>query len=108
MCNQAGQWEGTNERWNALVFQPAAQSTWSAHIYLVQLPANRHEHHGFVDATGARAWCEAEIERLSEGRYRRRTRPAACGAGVNVQSAGAIHSRACCIARRLYLFFTIA
>jgi hypothetical protein len=40
--------------------------------------------------------------------YRRRTRPAAVRAGgVDVHGARAIHSRACCIARRLYHFFTI-
>jgi hypothetical protein len=63
--NSAGQWEGTNERWNALVFRVAAQVTWSAYVSLVQLPANRHEHHGFKDAEGGRTWCEAEIARLS-------------------------------------------
>jgi hypothetical protein len=33
-CNQAGQCEGTNELWSALVFRPATQATWSALVWL--------------------------------------------------------------------------
>jgi hypothetical protein len=66
--NRAGQWEGTNDLWDALVLRLAGQATWDASVYAASLPANRHEQRGFVDAGAARAWCEDTVTLLREQR----------------------------------------
>jgi hypothetical protein len=65
--DRAGQWEGTDDAWDALVVRFAGQKTWDAYAYPASLPTNRHERRGFADAGAAQAWCAETVDRLRAG-----------------------------------------
>jgi hypothetical protein len=66
--NRAGQWEGTDDGWQAIVFRRARQNTWDAAVYPAHLPANRQTQGGFVDVDAARAWCADIVGQLCQQR----------------------------------------
>jgi hypothetical protein len=57
-------WESTSAIWRARAIQLSAGREWYPYVERLVPPHDRHDGPHCIRAMDARAWCEAEIQRL--------------------------------------------